>query len=184
MQDKELVEKAKNFAFRAHEGHLRNDKNNDPYIVHPEEVADLVSKSGGSAQEVAAAWLHDTVEDTPTTIEDIRREFGEEVADIVHGLTDLPEFEGLPLAERKAKQAERVRNEGISVRRIKLADQSSNVKAVGSGIFLDMPPEKAKVYVSGAKSIADHCKGISDFLDELFEERYKEALTNLESLIS
>ncbi|MEK7109090.1 MAG: HD domain-containing protein [Patescibacteria group bacterium] len=179
MEGAELIEKAKSFAFRAHEGHTRNDKDNNPYIVHPEEVAGLVAQSGGSAQEVAAAWLHDTVEDTPTTIEDIRREFGEEVATIVHGLTDLPEFEALPLAERKAKQAERVRTESVSVRRIKLADQSSNVKTVGAKVFLDMQGDRALAYVRGAKSIADECKGISPFLDSLFQERYEAAVKNL-----
>ncbi|MES2203027.1 MAG: HD domain-containing protein [Patescibacteria group bacterium] len=179
MEGAELIEKAKAYAHRAHTGHKRMDAEGSPYIVHPEEVADLVAKSGGSAQEVAAAWLHDTVEDTPTTIEDIKREFGDEIAEIVHGLTDLPEFEKLPVAERKAKQAERVRGESISVRRIKLADQTSNVPTVGSGMFLDMTPGRALDYVRGAKSIAEECKGISPFLDTLFEERYQAALKNL-----
>ncbi len=174
-----LVTKAKEFAYRAHEGHFRNDKEHSPYIVHPKEVSELVEKSGGTEVEIAAAWLHDTVEDTPTTIEDIEREFGKEVAEVVAGLTDLPEFETLPLAERKAKQAERVRGESDSVKRVKLADQTSNVGAVGGGVFLDMHGQRAREYVEGAKKIAEECKGISPFLDTLFQEKYVVALGGL-----
>src|ERR1035437_3050677 len=95
-------------------------------VVHLQEVADLVWASGGSDTEIAAAWLHDSVEDTGTTLLDIKREFGEEVELIVEGLTDLDEFEDLPLAERKKKQAERVKFESDSVKRVKIADQTSN----------------------------------------------------------
>jgi guanosine-3',5'-bis(diphosphate) 3'-pyrophosphohydrolase len=106
---------AHHFAAHAHRNHVRNDSAKTPYIHHLTEVADLVTQSGGSDQEIAAAWLHDTVEDTDTTIEDIRREFGDEIAHVVEGVTDLKEWLPLPLSERKAKQAERVGREIASL---------------------------------------------------------------------
>ena len=176
-----IIEKAKAFAARVHADNKQNDAEKTPRFPHFVEVAGLVTESGGSDSEIAAAWLHDTVEDTPTTIEDIKREFGDGVAEIVHGMTDLPGFEQLPVAERKAKQAERVRGESASVRRVKLADQSSNVQQVGRKVFLDMQGERALAYIHGAKAIADACKGVSPFLDKVFQERYEVALQNLQS---
>lgn len=179
MSDKELVEKAKAFAARVHAGQRQNDAENTLRFPHFEEVAQLVADSGGSAVEIAAAWLHDSVEDTPTTIEEIRAEFGDEVAEVVSGLTDLPHFEKLPVAERKAKQAERIRDESSSVKRVKIADQSSNVKVVGEKVFLDMQGERAVAYCMGAKSIVDACEGTSLYLEQIFQERYEIALRNL-----
>jgi guanosine-3',5'-bis(diphosphate) 3'-pyrophosphohydrolase len=177
MNDAELITKAKEFATRVHQGQLRNDIYDNPYIIHPQEVVELVTASGGSTAEIAAAWLHDTVEDTPTTIEEIRKQFGDEIAEIVDGLTDFPEFEKLPLAERKAKQAERVRGESASVKRVKLADQASNVAGIEK--MRAMPVTRGLEYADGAKKIAEECKGISPFLDDLFQERYQKALENL-----
>jgi (p)ppGpp synthase/HD superfamily hydrolase len=179
MPDQKLVEKAQAFAARVHAGQTQNDAGRTPRFPHFIEVVGLVKESGGSATEIAAAWLHDAVEDTPTTIEEIRLEFGDEVANIVHGLTDPEGLEDLPVAERKAKQAERVRTEGASVRRIKIADQCSNVRSVGRKIFLDMQGERAVLYCQGAKRIADECRGVSGFLDQTFQEIYDEAMQNL-----
>ncbi len=142
-------------------------------VVHLQEVADLVWASGGSDNEIAAAWLHDSVEDTSVTLDDIRKNFGEEIARIVEGLTDLEEFNDLPLQERKRKQAERVKSESLSVRRVKMADQTSNVRLVSTEPFLDWPAENNPTYIAGAKLIADACKGVSPILDDLFAKEYR-----------
>lgn len=174
-----LVEKAKKFATAAHRGQLRNKILNSEYIIHPEEVAMLVERSGGNEIEVAAAWLHDTVEDTATTIADIRREFGDHVAEIVIGLTDLPEYESLAMEDRKKKQAERVAKEDESIRRIKLCDQISNITFNGGKQDTGQPIEHRKKYIEAAKTVANQCKGISPVLDALLEEQYKIANSNL-----
>ena len=173
----DTITKAKQFASHAHRNHFRSDKKT-PYIFHLEEVAKLVEESGGTQQEIAAAWLHDTVEDTATTIEDIRSEFGDEIGNIVQGLTDLPEWLSLPLHERKNKQSERIANESDSVKRVKLADQTSNVKIVGFGKDRFTLDEKL-VYIDGAKQIAERCKSVSTYLDALFAERYEAARINI-----
>lgn len=167
--------KAQEFARKAH-GHISRTTISGvlcPQILHIQEVADLVWASGGTDTEIMAAWLHDSVEDTETTIDDIENFFGKEVAEIVTGLTDLHEIENLPLAERKAKQAERVRHESNSVKRVKLADQTSNVRYVSVDPPTTMDFEECKKYVIGAKLIADECTGISHLLDEMFDRVYK-----------
>ncbi len=174
-----LIEKAKAFAIAAHEGQVRSSSQRITLEEHVTEVAELVATAGGSEEEVAAAWLHDTVEDTTTTIEDIRREFGEQIAAMVDGLTDPPEFTKLTLKERKAAQAERVAHESGSVQRIKLADQTANVRVVGLFVFELGVPDGRFIYLEGARRIADACKNASPLLYEKFLARYNEGLKNL-----
>ncbi len=145
-------------------------------IEHLQEVTDLVWASGGNDTEIVSAWLHDSVEDTSTTLEDIEKHFGKDVAEIVHGLTDSDEIKNLPTSERKARQAERVKKESQSVKRIKLADQISNVRFVTTDPKETWTFEGNRDYVIGAKSIADQCKGVSSILEELFENEYKKAV--------
>jgi len=85
-----LVSKAEVFATIAHADidHMRK-YSNDPYIVHPIRVAATVKEFGGTDDMIASAFLHDTVEDTKATMEDIVMQFGEKVAVIVEGLTDV-----------------------------------------------------------------------------------------------
>lgn len=175
----DLISKAKNFATKAHEGHTEKDVNKTPYIFHVEKVANLVELSGGTAEEVVAAWLHDTVEDTTVTFDDIEKEFGLKVLDIVKGLTDLPEFEGLPVVERKQRQLERIKGESNSVRRVKIADQISAVELDSANVLLDI--DHRRRYIEGAKRIAEACRGISPFLDQKFEETYDVAASLLRS---
>jgi (p)ppGpp synthase/HD superfamily hydrolase len=176
----DVVQKAKNFALHAHRDHVRNDRARTPYVHHLAEVAELVRASGGSQNEIAAAWLHDSVEDTSTSIEDIQREFGDDIAVIVTGVTDLPEWSSLSLQNRKLRQAERIASATDSIKRVKLADQSSNVEIVGRGYEFGI--DNNLVYITGALRIAEMCRGVSSYLDELFRERYEIAFMYLNGL--
>ncbi|EFU78594.1 hypothetical protein HMPREF9223_0551 [Lactobacillus iners ATCC 55195] len=82
-----FVEKAYAFAKDAHEGQFRESV--QPYIIHPTQVAGTLASLGLDPDTVAAGYLHDTVEDTPVTNEDIKKEFGKDVAFIVEGVTKL-----------------------------------------------------------------------------------------------
>ena len=177
-----LTAKAEHFARRVHRNHVRVDEARTPYVHHLAEVAELVAASGGTEEEIASAWLHDTVEDTTTALEDIRHEFGDRVAEIVEGLTDLPEWNSLSMAERKVRQAERVAKASENIRRVKLADQTSNVQIVGSG--KEFTIERSLAYLAGAQRIAEACAGTSPYLDKLFRERYCAAAKNLKTLQS
>lgn len=97
----ELVEKAEKFGLRAHDGTIRPNRAREPYSVHISQVARLIEQAGGSEEEIAAGWLHDTVEDTNVTIEMIRAKFGDKVAELVAGLTDPEWPAGISTLERK-----------------------------------------------------------------------------------
>ena len=85
--DRALIEKAYATAEKVHEGHTRYS--GEPYMSHVAMVALLLSEMGMGARTVAAALLHDTIEDTELTEEDIRRDFGEEILFLVEGVTKL-----------------------------------------------------------------------------------------------
>ena len=179
-----LIPLARDFALRAHKefvittvGGLKR-----PQILHLQEVADLVWASGGSPEEIAAAWLHDVIEDTSATLDEIEGRFGETVAEIVDGLTDPECWKVLPLSERKPKQTERLRHENVSVRRVKIADQTSNIRSLSLDPTTAMTALECMAYVEGAKLLADACKGISPLLDALFFETYHAAAKRYKSL--
>lgn len=176
-EESNIIIRAKIFARKYHASMGIDTVSGDwkPQIEHLQEVADLVWASGGSDIEIAAAWLHDTVEDTQATIEDIKELFGHEIAEIVDSLTDLEEIVELPTRERKARQAERVKGEGVSAKRIKIADQISNTRLVTLDPKTTWTAEDNQDYAIGAKMIADNCRGISSTLDELFDREYERA---------
>jgi guanosine-3',5'-bis(diphosphate) 3'-pyrophosphohydrolase len=172
----ELVEKAKAFAIKAHEGQTRLNKDKTPLVTHLEDVVSLVRESGGSDEELAAAWLHDVVEDTQTLFTDIANNFGEKVASIVFGLTDPPGFNRLHTLERKTAQADRVRYLSDSVKRVKMADQTSNVRSVATDPPVHWDAQKCLDYVEGAKKIVLECRDVNEFLFGKFCKAYRAAL--------
>lgn len=178
LKSRPLVTTARLLAFEAHAAIWLYAENGDvcPHVVHLQEVADLVWASGGSDEEIAAAWLHDSVEDTALTNGDVAMHCGDDVAALVHSLTDYDEWVNLPVLERKSLQAERIKNESLSVRRIKLCDQTSNVRGIATSRPLSMTPEDCREYAEGARRIVEHCKGISPMLDELFDAAYTKAV--------
>ena len=168
---------ARKFAREAHKSIILHTVSGDmrPHIEHLQEVADLIWASGGTEIEIAAAWLHDSVEDTSVTLQDIEEKFGNEIASLVADLTDPEESKQQSNAERKPKQAERVKSKNDSVKRIKLADQTSNIRFVTTDPKSTWVFEGNRDYIIGAKLIADACSGVSPLLDELFNKEYKKS---------
>ena len=125
------VERAYYFAYEAHKGQKR--KSGEAYIIHPVAVAKILLGFGMDMQSVTAALLHDVVEDTPVTSEEIRKLFGADVAFLVDGVTKLGK---IPLASREEQQAENLRklllamSEDIRVIIIKLADRLHNMRTL------------------------------------------------------
>ena len=127
-----LTNKAKTFATAAHAavGQLRK-YTFEPYIVHPTEVASIVATVEGATEAmVAAAYLHDTVEDTGVTIELIREEFGDEVATLVGWLTDVSRPDHGNRAARKAVDRAHTANAPAAAQTIKLADLIANTSSI------------------------------------------------------
>jgi len=147
----DLIKSAKIFARSRHAGQFRKGDAQEPYIVHVEEVAELVTAWGGSESAIAAAWVHDTVEDCPpTSFAEIELEFGSEVAGIVREMTD---DKSLPKAERKKMQILNAAKKSEAACLIKLADKSSNVAAIGTSPPADWSAERKLEYVAWAQTV-------------------------------
>ena len=131
--DMKLVEKAYSFAKHAHEGQIR--ESGDPYIVHPCEVAKILCSMGMDASTMAAGLLHDVVEDTTTTKEELAQEFGQEIAEMVDGVTKISRLE---FNSKEEQQAESLRKmllamaKDIRVVLIRLADRLHNMRTIGA----------------------------------------------------
>jgi GTP diphosphokinase / guanosine-3',5'-bis(diphosphate) 3'-diphosphatase len=129
--DLELVKKAYDYSMKNHAGQSR--ASGEPYLVHPLEVALVLAEMKMDSVAVAAGLLHDSVEDTSVTIVDIRKEFGEQVAHIVEGVTKISKID---FATREEQQAENLRKmmlamvDDIRVILIKLADRLHNMRTL------------------------------------------------------
>jgi GTP pyrophosphokinase len=130
-EDIPLIRKAWEFCVRHHEGQTR--ASGEPYIIHPLEVAEVLAEMKMDATSIAAGLLHDSVEDTPATNEEIAAGFGEQVAHIVEGVTNIDKIE---FANREDRQAENVRKmllamvSDVRVVLIKLADRLHNMRTL------------------------------------------------------
>jgi guanosine-3',5'-bis(diphosphate) 3'-pyrophosphohydrolase len=137
-----LIEKAKAFAFAKHDGQTRK-YTGEPYIIHPLAVGELVASIGEPDAVVAAAILHDTLEDTKTTEAELVAEFGPEVAGLVVELTDVfVAGTGGNHEIRKAKECARLATVSAAAQTIKVADIIDN-----TGSIVERDPEFAKVYL-------------------------------------
>jgi guanosine-3',5'-bis(diphosphate) 3'-pyrophosphohydrolase len=127
----ELETRARLFATAAHAavGQLRK-YTHEPYIVHPAEVAKIVRSVPHTDSMLAAAWLHDTVEDTGVSIELIRAEFGSEVSDLVGWLTDVSRPDHGNRAARKAVDRAHTAAAPAEAQTVKLADLISNTRSI------------------------------------------------------
>jgi GTP diphosphokinase / guanosine-3',5'-bis(diphosphate) 3'-diphosphatase len=147
--DNDLICKSFDFAYRLHEGQYR--KSGEPYICHPVAVAGLLRDLGGSPAMIAAGFLHDVVEDTDVTIEQIEEYFGSEVRRLVEGVTKLSK---LNFKSKKESQAENFRRmfiamaQDIRVIVVKLADRLHNMRTLEH-----MPEEKRRRIALETKEI-------------------------------
>lgn len=147
---KDLVWRAMQFAIAAHGAQVRK-YTGEPYWKHLAEVVGILSAAESVTPEmIAAAWLHDTVEDTRVTIDVIAREFGDEVARLVAGLTDISRPEDGSRKRRKQLDREHVAAGCWMIQTIKLADLISN-----TGSVTVHSPSFAKVYVPEKRSLLE-----------------------------
>ena len=167
--DLDAIHLAIELATQAHEGQYRSS--GEEYVCHPLQVAIIMVSLGMDSETVQAAILHDVVEDTPVELSEIRRQFGESVAELVDGVTKL---EKIPFSTREEQQAESIRkmllaiSKDIRVIIIKLGDRLHNMRTI------DARPEEKRLIK--AKETMDvyaplaHRLGIRSIKEEL-EER-------------
>ena len=123
-----LIREALATATEAHAGQIRNGAGGIPYIEHPVAVAELLAEDGGSEETLAAALLHDVIEDSDLTLDDLRARFGEPVAGLVGALSDDEAI--ADWRERKAEHRERVSTAGPQALAIYAADKLTNARAL------------------------------------------------------
>jgi len=124
-----MIERAKIKAMQAHINQKRK-YTGEPYFVHLQEVASIIESIGGSNEQIAAAYLHDIVEDTPVTLEEIWVEFGSIITGLVEALTDVSKLSDGNRVIRKQIDLEHTAKASPEAKTIKLADIISNTSSI------------------------------------------------------
>ena len=168
MSDAALLLKALAFSAEKHRNTRRKDVEESPYINHPIEVANILANIGGITDPtvLVAAVLHDTIEDTETTPEELEASFGSEVRWLVEAVTD---DKSLPKAERKRLQVEHASGAPHEAKLIKLADKICNVRDVIHDPPTHWALERRVEYLEWARRVVDGCRGTSDALEAEFD---------------
>lgn len=164
-----LLATAADYAARAHVADRRKGAAGEPYINHLAEVAALlaVATEGEDAVLIAAGYLHDTLEDTSTTYEELADHFGQEVASLVAEVTD---DKSLPKEERKRLQARNVTKKSLRAQLLKIADKTSNLRALSVSPPVAWDKARLEAYVDWAEEVVGQCRGHNAFLDAVFIE--------------
>jgi len=156
------------FAAHKHRDQRRKDVDATPYINHPIQLAGLLAREGGVSDPVilAAAILHDTVEDTETTAAELEREFGPAIAAIVMEVTD---DKSLLKAERKRLQVEHAAHISHGAKLVKLADKICNVRDMNRAPPADWNLARRREYFDWARDVVDRMRGTQARLESLFD---------------
>jgi guanosine-3',5'-bis(diphosphate) 3'-pyrophosphohydrolase len=161
--------KAATFAADRHRDQRRKGIDASPYINHPLEVAALLASVGGVSDVVvlAGAILHDTIEDTSTTADELEQEFGRLVRVLVEEVTD---DKGLEKSERKRIQIERAPSLSVGAKLIKLGDKICNVQDIVTNPPADWPLERKREYLQWAESVIGGCRDTNEALERCFDD--------------
>src|SRR2546430_1836601 len=159
-----LTVSAADFAARRHVNQRRKGATGEPYVNHLTEVAMLLAGATGGmdAALVAAGFLHDTLEDTPTEYEELAALFGSDVAELVAAVTD---DKSLPKAERKRLQVEHAPKKSVRARLLKMADKISNLRSLATSPPADWDTTRALDYVEWAEGVVAGCRGLNAKLE-------------------
>jgi guanosine-3',5'-bis(diphosphate) 3'-pyrophosphohydrolase len=165
-----LILHATAFAADKHRKQRRKDEEASPYINHPVALANLLAQAGICDTTVlAAALLHDTIEDTDATAEELMGAFGQEITAVVLEVTD---DKSLPKAERKRLQVEHAPHLSGSAKLVKLADKICNLRDVSDSPPHDWSLGRKREYFDWARQVVDGLRGAHAGLEELFDAEY------------
>jgi len=169
----EKLNKAFNFAVKAHENQKRDS--GDPYSNHPIEVANILTELKLDSATITTGLLHDTIEDTYATYETIKDEFGQEVADLVDGVTKISVFENKATSNSKAENFRKLilaTSKDIRVLLVKLADRLHNMRTIDAISKIDKKERIAKETMEIYAPLADRM-GMHSIRDELEDLSFK-----------
>ena len=163
----ETLTKAYNFALKAHEKQKRDE--GSPYIIHPVAVANILTELKLDSATIATGLLHDTIEDTHATYDTIKEQFGNEVADLVDGVTKISEFENQAISNSKAENFRKLilaTSKDIRVLLVKLADRLHNMRTIKFVLDSEKQIRKAKETMEIYAPLADRM-GMNRIRDEI-----------------
>lgn len=163
--------KAIAFAADKHRNQRRKDGEASPYINHPIAVANVLANEGNVDDEsvLVAAVLHDTIEDTETSLRELAELFGEDVADIVAEVTD---DKSLPKEERKRLQVEHAPHVSARAKLVKLADKICNLRDIAANPPADWAVERKREYFEWASAVVEGLRGVHPVLEDIFDRAH------------
>ena len=167
-----LIIKAVNFAAAKHRGQSRKDEENTPYINHPISLANLLANEGGitDINIIVTALLHDTIEDTDATAEEIEALFGATIKDFVLEVSD---DKSLPSPERKRLQIAHASSCSYEGRLVKLADKICNLQDMLASPPVKWIMQRKREYFEWAREVIDQLRGTHADLEVMFDEIYE-----------
>ncbi|MBI4410710.1 MAG: bifunctional (p)ppGpp synthetase/guanosine-3',5'-bis(diphosphate) 3'-pyrophosphohydrolase [Gemmatimonadetes bacterium] len=165
--------KALHFAAQKHRDQRRKGREASPYINHPIQVAEILARLGGVADValLQGAILHDTIEDTQTTPEELETHFGSEVRRLVEEVTDDKK---LPKQVRKQLQIEHAPHLSDRAKQIKIADKICNVRDITHAPPADWTLERRQEYLAWTERVVAGCRGCNRGLEKFFDETVAE----------
>jgi guanosine-3',5'-bis(diphosphate) 3'-pyrophosphohydrolase len=163
------------FAADKHRKQRRKDADASPYINHPIALAHVLANEGGVEDErvLIAAILHDTIEDTDTSRDELVRRFGAEIGRIVDEVTD---DKSLSKAERKRLQVEHAAHISHGAKLVKLADKICNLRDILAAPPSGWSDERKREYFDWAKRVVDELRGTHRELEAVFDEVYRKGI--------
>ncbi len=168
------------FAADKHRRQRRKDAEASPYINHPIAVAAVLALEGDvmDGATLMAAILHDTVEDTETTFEELRGKFGDGIADLVREVTD---DKSLDKVLRKQLQIEHAAKSSDKAKQIKIADKICNIRDITSSPPADWTLQRRTEYLDWSQKVVSGCRAVNEKLEQAFDEAIALALESLQS---
>jgi len=165
--------RALEFSAAKHRDQRRKDQEASPYINHPIEVASVLANVGGvdDVPTLVAAILHDTLEDTKTTGEELEGQFGREIRLLVQELSD---DKRLLKADRKRLQVEHASALSVRAKLIKLGDKICNVRDVTHRPPAHWPIERRREYLDWTERVVAGCRGVSPTLEQYYDRVLRE----------
>ena len=173
-----LILKALRFSAEKHTDQRRKDAKSSPYINHPIQVAETLWSIGGGRDVnlLAAAILHDTIEDTDTTPEELEAKFGEEVLSLVLEVTD---DKSLPKQTRKQLQIEHASHKSGKAKMLKIADKLNNIQDIVKSPPSNWTLERKQEYLLWSEKVVAGLRGVNPALESQYDELLKEGKQSL-----
>ena len=174
-----LILKAAHFAAHKHRDQRRKDKEVSPYINHPISVANIISEIGNieDPEVLAAALLHDTIEDTETTVEELIDNFGERICSLVQEVTD---DKTLPKLERKQRQIDHAKEISGDAAIIKLGDKIANITDITNTPPTDWDSNRRLEYFEWAEKVINNCPRVNTSLEKYFKDSIQKGREKLQ----